>query len=170
MSDTSSSRAPLWVRMRRALSRGAKPTGWQPEPGTPVSLARPRCATCGAEAVMIELSERSGGWHLRYEGAAGGNGRGDPISAERAQAILDALRPPYELARIQAAGFYDDLGYCASCATFYCPIHWQVSSTAAGHVPRATSRASTRIGARTGTSFDDLRRQTARCDDLRAAG
>ena len=135
MSDTRSSRAPLWVRMRRALSRGSKATGWPPEPGTPVALPRPRCTACGAEAVMIELSERSGGWHLRYEGAAGGSGRGDPISAERAQAILDALSPPYELARIQAAGFYDDLGYCAPCAKFYCHLHWQVSSTGGGTCP-----------------------------------
>ena len=84
---------------------------------------------------MIELSERSGGWHLKYEGASGGNGSGDPVSAERAQAILDALHPPYELARIQAAGFYDDLGYCAPCAKFYCHLHWQVSSTGGGTCP-----------------------------------
>lgn len=84
---------------------------------------------------MVELTERSGGWSLRYEGAGGGNGKGDPISAERAQAILDALRSPYELARIQAAGFYDDFGYCTLCEKFYCPTHWQVSSTGGGTCP-----------------------------------
>jgi hypothetical protein len=86
--------------------------------------------------VGIELTESSGGWHLRYEGTAGcGNGSGDPISAERAQAILDAFSPPYEAAKIRAADFYDDFGFCTSCAKFYCPTHWRVSSTGGGTCP-----------------------------------
>ena len=122
------------VRMSRAASRW-----WTPAPSLPAEGARvqpPRCSECSAVTVEIDLSDRSGGWHLIFEGVCGaGNGNGDPISAERAQAILDALSPPYETARIQAAGFYDDMGFCTSCAKFYCPTHWQVSSTGGGTCP-----------------------------------
>jgi len=82
------------------------------------------------------LSEHADGWYLRFMGVAGaGNGRGDRISGERAQAIRAALSPPYDTARIQAAGFYDDFGYCTSCGKFYCSTHWQVSTTGAGSCP-----------------------------------
>ena len=92
--------------------------------------------------VSIMITESSGSWHLRFVGTAGcGNGSGDPISAERAQAILDAFSPPYETAKIQAAGFYDDFGFCTSCEKFYCTTHWHVSPTGCGTCPAGHSKS-----------------------------
>ncbi len=54
---------------------------------------------------------------------------------ERALAILAALTLPYEAAKIRAADFYDDFGFCIDCAKFYCSTHWQVSTTGGGRCP-----------------------------------
>lgn len=129
--DTKSTAGTSWTdrlgRWWKAIRPGAR---------TPVPLALPRCAECGAETVRLELSQGSDDWHMRYVGTSGaGNGAGDAISAQRAQAILAALEPPYQAEEIRAAGFYDDLGFCVPCGKFYCPTHWQVSSTGAGTCP-----------------------------------
>jgi hypothetical protein len=86
-------------------------------------------------AAEIEVSEASGSWLLKYSGPGGSNGSGDRISSETAEAIRSAFTPPYELTKIKAAGFYDDAGFCATCGKFYCPTHWNVSSTGGGRCP-----------------------------------
>lgn len=95
----------------------------------------PRCSICKHIAANIEVLEVSGSWHLRYSGPGGSNGSGDRISVETAQAIRDAFAYPYDQAKIRAAGFYDDAGFCADCAKFYCPTHWDVSSVGGGVCP-----------------------------------
>lgn len=95
----------------------------------------PRCAVCGLPAATIELSEVSGSWLLRYSGPGGSNGSGDRIPAETAVAIRKAFTPPYEATQIKAAGFYDEAGFCADCEKFYCPTHWNVSSSGSGRCP-----------------------------------
>jgi hypothetical protein len=90
----------------------------------------------------VKLFELSGGWRLTFCGVDGSNnGGGDPVSFEKAQAILGALTPPYETAKIQAAGFYDDFGFCVPCAAFYCGTHWQVSPSGCGTCPAGHSKS-----------------------------
>lgn len=104
-------------------------------PARTLSLAPP-CSECGLPAGTVVLTEHADGWHLRFQGVAGsGNGTGDRIPDEKAQAILDALSPPHEPAKIQAAGFYDDFGFCTTCAKFYCSTHWNISDTGGGTCP-----------------------------------
>ena len=101
------------------------------------------CSQCNAPAVGLELWERDGTWQLRFEGLTGMNfaspgpsDAGDPISGERAQAILAAFKgPDYDTAKIEAAGFYDDAGFCRPCERFYCATHWNISSTGGGTCP-----------------------------------
>ena len=95
----------------------------------------PRCAVCKRPAANIELLEVSGLWRLRYSGPGGSNGSGDRVSAEEAQAIRDAFTQPYERAKIRAARFDDDAGFCGECGKFYCDRHWNVSSTGGGTCP-----------------------------------
>ena len=95
----------------------------------------PRCAICGRPAATIELTEKAGTWILRYNGPGGSNGGGDRISGGRADAIRAAFTPPYDAAKIRAAGFHDVAGLCDECGTFYCPVHWSLSSTGAGCCP-----------------------------------
>jgi len=95
----------------------------------------PRCSVCERLAAKIEVLEVSGSWLLRYSGPGGSNGSGDRISAERARVIRDAFAEPYEPTRIRAAGFYDDAGFCLDCGKFYCPTHWDISSTGGGFCP-----------------------------------
>jgi hypothetical protein len=73
---------------------------------------------------------------MKYKGAGGENGSGDLITAERAQNILTAFAEPYAPDRIRAAGFYDDGGYCLDCQQFYCPTHWNITSTGGGRCPK----------------------------------
>jgi len=122
------------ARIKGVLSRWKK--RWQPEPATRVLNLEPPCSQCGQPTAAVMLSEYPDRWHLRFQGVAGhGNGQGDDISGEKARAILGALSPPYELAKIRAAGFYDDFGYCTPCEKFYCSTHWQVSTTGGGTCP-----------------------------------
>jgi len=99
------------------------------------TLLKPTCSICGAGAAEIELTVTSGQWRLRYRGPGGGNGDGDVIAAGRARAILEAFAPPYQAARVKAAGFYDDAGFCAECGAFYCPTHWRLTPTGGGWCP-----------------------------------
>jgi hypothetical protein len=120
----------LW----RSLSRWRRRN--LPEAPARVLTLDPPCSQCGSPTARVVLAEYTGGWRLTFVGVEGsGNRSGDPISGEEATAILDALTPPYESARIQAAGFYDDFGFCTSCAEFYCATHWQVSTTGGGTCP-----------------------------------
>lgn len=102
--------------------------------GHPRDLS-PRCAVCGRLAATIELSGTPDAWLLIYSGPGGSNGKGDRIPAEEAAAIRKAFTPPYVAADIRAAGFYDEAGYCAECAKFYCPDHWNLTSTGSGQCP-----------------------------------
>lgn len=103
--------------------------------GRPGNLS-PRCAVCGQVAAKIELSRTPDAWLLKYSGPGGSNGSGDPVSAAKAEVILRAFTPPYDAAKIRAAEFYDDAGFCIDCAKFYCPTHWSVSSIGSGRCPR----------------------------------
>jgi hypothetical protein len=104
-------------------------------PETTGDSLSPRCSVCERVAAKIELREVSGSWYLRYSGPGGSNGNGDRISVERAQVIRDAFAHPYERTKIRVAGFYDDAGFCIDCGKFYCPTHWNISSTGGGTCP-----------------------------------
>jgi hypothetical protein len=101
------------------------------------------CSLCGTPAAGIVLWEREDGWYLRFAGFCGMNFAspgpsdvGDPISTERAQAILAAFQgPDFDVAKIAAAGFYDDAGFCRPCGKFYCETHWNVSASGGGTCP-----------------------------------
>jgi hypothetical protein len=96
----------------------------------------PPCSACGARAATVELFEDADGWRLNFVGVANsGNSGCDQIPEDKAQAIREALTPPYDPAKVAAAGFYDDFGYCTPCERFYCGTHWQVSSTGGGTCP-----------------------------------
>lgn len=130
------SEASWGARMWRALSSWTR--RWLPVAPAPVQVLdlSPPCSDCGAPASRVVLTEHVEGWRLAFEGVAGsGNGGADPISDERARTIREALSPPYASARIRAAGFYDDFGFCIPCERFYCPVHWQVSSSGGGTCP-----------------------------------
>jgi hypothetical protein len=106
----------------------------------PSHAFQPPCAICNTPAATIDLSQQNGRFHLTYTGPGGSNdtgkGPGDPISAERAQAIIAAFTPPYDQAIIRTADFYDDAGYCLNCQKFYCSSHWNISSTGGGTCPQ----------------------------------
>lgn len=94
------------------------------------------CDDCGAPGARIILTRRESGWTLGFWGFCGMNGGADPLSDERAQAILEAFQGPnFEVDKIAAAGFYDDAGYCRDCGKFYCETHWNVSSSGGGTCP-----------------------------------
>jgi len=63
-------------------------------------------------------------WHVIVQGAAAGNGEGDPIDATEAERIAEAFRPPPSFAQVHIAGFYDDAGSCANCNAPHCYRHW----------------------------------------------
>lgn len=122
--------------MKRWLSNWMK--RWWPRAPSAIQVLRlsPPCSECGVRASTVELAEYADGWRLNFVGTANaGNSGHDPISEEEAQAIRDALSLPYESAKIRAAGFYDDFGYCIPCEKFYCHTHWQVSTRGGGTCP-----------------------------------
>jgi hypothetical protein len=97
---------------------------------------RPRCAECAAPASTIQLFNDSGKWRLIYQGPEAGNGNGDDITPESARAIIAGFSEPYVKAKIRAADFYDDGGFCLECGQFYCPTHWNISATGGGKCPK----------------------------------
>jgi hypothetical protein len=102
----------------------------------PTQTFQPRCAICNSPTATIEISQKNGRPHLKYEGPGGSSGSGNPITAERAQAIITAFTPPYEPEKIRTADFYDDAGYCLTCQAFYCTNQWNISSTGGGTCPQ----------------------------------
>ena len=100
-------------------------------------LYQPDCAVCGNASATIELLKDGQKTRLIYKGPGGSNGNiGDIVSDKRADAISRAFMPPYVIAKIKAAGFYDDAGYCTRCKCFYCPAHWNISGTGGGKCPK----------------------------------
>jgi hypothetical protein len=97
----------------------------------------PPCSSCGAASARIELLRAGAGWRLIYSGPGGSNGAsGETIAQERATAIKAAFAVPYAPMDIQAAGIYDDAGFCMKCGQFYCSVHWSVMATGGGRCPR----------------------------------
>jgi hypothetical protein len=121
-------------------------------------LFEPKCKQCGQRCASIEVlapNELPAEWaswpqarrdlftthrkvnshYLLYAGPGGSNGWvGDPISPERAAAVLAVIaNPTPETLR---ADFYDRAGMCGECAEFYCPKHWSISDSGYGRCPR----------------------------------
>ena len=71
-----------------------------------------------------------------FAGITGGNGWvGDPVSADRAQVIIEAFRRPLRFQQVHTAGLYDDAGFCEHCDAAYCHRHWHLSDTGYGRCP-----------------------------------
>lgn len=84
----------------------------------------------------VVLTEYADGWRLAFVGVTGaGNGGRDSVSDDKARRIREALSPPFTPAKIEAAGFEDDFGFCIDCETFYCAEHWNLSPSGAGLCP-----------------------------------
>jgi hypothetical protein len=122
-------------------------------------LAEPLCATCGEVAARVEVvppgqlparwqrwsrkhrqsfeqHRDPAQWYLMFAGVTGGNGWvGDPVSADRAQVIIEAFRRPYRFQQVHTAGLYDDAGFCEQCDAAYCHRHWHLSDTGYGRCP-----------------------------------
>ncbi|HVA39876.1 MAG TPA: hypothetical protein VNF49_04380 [Candidatus Binataceae bacterium] len=127
-------------------------------------LFQPECKECGLRCASIEIIApdalpvewaawpqdrreafaryRVASSHcLLYEGPGGSNGRvGDPISPERAAAVLAAIANPIP-ETLKACGFYDGAGLCTECREFYCPDHWSISATGYGVCPRGHGKS-----------------------------
>jgi hypothetical protein len=122
-------------------------------------LAEPLCSTCGEVAARVEVvppgqlparwrrwsrkhrqsfeqHRDPAQWYLMFAGVTGGNGWvGDPVSADRAQVIIEAFRRPYRFQQVHTAGLYDDAGFCEQCDAAYCHRHWHLSDTGYGRCP-----------------------------------
>jgi len=96
---------------------------------------QPRCTKCNAPASTIQLFDDSGKWQLVYRGPGGSSGSGVNITTDRASAIIHGFTEPYLKEKIRAADFYDDGGFCLKCSKFYCPTHWNISTTGGGWCP-----------------------------------
>ncbi len=96
---------------------------------------RPRCSKCGAVASTIQLFSDSGKWRLIYHGSDSGSGSGVDVTPDEASAIITGFTEPYLREKIRAADFYDDGGFCLKCSKFYCPTHWNISTTGGGWCP-----------------------------------
>ena len=123
-------------------------------------LAEPLCAACGDAAALVEtvapgqLPARwkrwsrkhrqafeqhrdPAQWYLLFRGIASGSDRiGDPVGADRAEAIGAAFQRPYRFERVHLAGLYDDAGFCELCDAAYCRRHWHLSATGYGRCPQ----------------------------------
>jgi hypothetical protein len=100
------------------------------------SKFQPPCSVCAKPSATIELRNVAGEVRLMYSGPGGGSGSsGTPIEAKRIAAIRTAFVPPYSQAKVRAAGFFDDAGFCLPCGKFYCFTHWNVSTTGGGWCP-----------------------------------
>lgn len=53
----------------------------------------------------------------------------------RRTSFTQLLTGPVTFEAVRAAGFYDDLGFCAECGVPYCPTHWTVSPGGYGRCP-----------------------------------
>jgi hypothetical protein len=96
----------------------------------------PACSVCGKPASVVKLLQDGDATRFVFKGICGGNGGGDLISDERANAIRQAFSPPYSSEMVALAGLYDDGGFCRMCSRFYCYAHWSVSRTGGGWCPR----------------------------------
>jgi hypothetical protein len=95
-----------------------------------------RCAICKRIGARIEIRSGEVVQKLIYEGIMAGTGpSGIPISSSRVLAIEVAFKTPYQTAKIRAAGFFDDAGFCGECEAFYCFTHWNPSTTGGGWCP-----------------------------------
>jgi hypothetical protein len=123
-------------------------------------LAEPLCATCGEVAARVEVvapgqiparwrrwsrkhrklfeeQRDPAQWYLMVGSVTGGNEWvGDPISADRAQVLIEAFRRPYRFQQVHTAGLYDDAGFCEACDAAYCQRHWHLSDTGYGRCPQ----------------------------------
>jgi hypothetical protein len=98
---------------------------------------QPRCSLCSRPSATIRVVSRDDGPRLVYDGPGGSSGSGGvPITQARVDAIAAAFVTPYERAKIKAAEFFDDAGFCESCECFYCPTHWNISTTGGGTCPK----------------------------------
>ena len=95
----------------------------------------PYCSKCGTVASTIQLFSDSGKWYLIYHGTDSESGRGNDITTDESNAIIAGFMEPYIGEMIGAAGFYDDGGFCLKCCKFYCPTHWNISTTGGGVCP-----------------------------------
>lgn len=128
-------------------------------------VAASPCAACGSPSARIELVppgqlpadwDQWGGerqdafqrgrgqylWHLLFEGATAGNGwAGVPIEDGLAERMTEAFHQPWDYARIRAAGFHQDVGFCGECEATYCHRHWQVSNTGVVRCPQGHAKS-----------------------------
>ncbi len=126
-------------------------------------LFAPPCQVCGKPAVRVEIvppGELPQEWDhwkpahrqsfskyrdatkyvLIFKGVERGNGLGNPISEQEAREIVGMLSPKLDLEAVHRH-FYDDLGYCAECAAFYCSTHWSSSRGGYGHCPNGHGKS-----------------------------
>ena len=127
---------------RRCNLQDSKGSSWRRflnllTPRSNTVVFEPRCSLCGRPSATIRIVREDGGARLIYDGPGGSRGRGGlSITDATMDAIAAAFVPPYERAKVKAAEFYDDAGFCESCESFYCPTHWNISSTGGGTCPQ----------------------------------
>lgn len=95
---------------------------------------------CKHPASTVEVARKWLSYHLRYAGPGGSNGSGDPIDKETAARIIKMFSAPVDGEAIDKE-FYDGAGLCKSCAAFYCPKHWSISSTGFGTCPQGHGKS-----------------------------
>lgn len=97
---------------------------------------QPRCVVCSGVTATLRLVSRPPVIYFIYSAPGGGNGvDGDRILPSQAERLVAAFKEPYDRAKIEAAGLYDDAGYCRSCQAFYCSEHWEVTASGGGTCP-----------------------------------
>jgi hypothetical protein len=71
---------------------------------------------------------------MKFIGPGGSNGNGNKITPDRLKLIIEAFSEPIDPVKLKAQ-FYDRAGFCPRCEKFYCPTHWNISSTGFGKCP-----------------------------------
>lgn len=66
---------------------------------------------------------------------------GEAIDSELVDRIIAAFSGKPRAEAFQAAGFYDNAGFCAGCGAFYCEKHWSVSATGFGTCPQGHGKS-----------------------------